>query len=493
MEGKYKGANENFITMLYRYNIVMNVLNYSQEIHPQKLKDGKFVNMLRKLPYTEAVERLIVLFAYGVIDENALHFLTIKQPLNLESAVLAENKVIDNEKNIQSGIDSDKDIIIENKRIEDILKICAVSHNTEYLTETDFLFLYNNLERCSGHIKVDDGYCYPSYPLLKFLNEYENTLVICDKDSGQCEPVDKEIEVDTYSLSEFNDELENTVPIIKDVTAAVTYALYLNRFCGKDFLRYSIQNNIPINSDQYDDYIKEKKLCFDFIAYKKRRNICGTNINHFDYDDIETNEGRIIKQESVPDKEFSYKCQLDLSEVDNDNSQQLITKALKKFTNKMPPCDLVVQTVLDEEPVMYIFSGAKCEFIKINYDEFRRDLFDYEKVLSFVNVCSEKHLIRTTADDNVQILLVKGNQNYAEIYEMNDNELAAAKNVIREQFEKRKIIDRRRTAELRNMTQLKVEAEQMIKMSEENKRIKQQERADKQAKRDERKKNDATE
>ncbi len=516
MKEKYKGANENFITMLYRYNIVMNVLNYSQEIHPKKLSDGGLVDILRKMPYSESIERLIVLYSYGVIDEQALRFLTVSYPLPIDAAEAAENTVISNERAVKDNDDISTDIDDNGMLIEKVLKICAVAHNTAELIYTDFSSLYKGFLDNQKHILTVNGYCYPSPTLLCFLGEYNYTLVRCDAQSGRCEPIEEGYEYTAYSLDELEeallkyegasdekqrkyDELICSVPVIRDISAVLTYTRYLDKLYGTDFLRYCINNNISIDSELlYDDYIKNKKLRFEFIAYTKKRSICGSKINHFDYDIIETSEGRIIRQESVSDKELSWMCQLELSDVsENDTSEQLIAKALKKYINKMPPDGLVVQTVLDDMPVMYMYISSTASFVKLDYDYFHKELFDYEKVLGFVKVCSEKHLIRTTADDNVQIILVSGDKNYAEMYDMNDNELSAAKNVIREQLAKRNVLNKRKTAELRNMTQLKIEAEEAVRRTEQEKARKEAEkeqaRLEKQAKRNKRNTSDESE
>ena len=91
---KYE-SGENFKSMAYRYCMIMNLLNYNDlKVPTPKLSDGQLIDILRNLEYSEAIERLLILFSYGMIDESLLRFLALGKKIKCKDVAEAENLVL---------------------------------------------------------------------------------------------------------------------------------------------------------------------------------------------------------------------------------------------------------------------------------------------------------------------------------------------------------------------------------------------------------------
>ena len=127
---KYE-SGETFESMSLRYSMILSLLNYSGigiTVPVPKLTDGQLIEKLRKSSYSESTERLLVLFAYGMIDEKLLRFFTLGKPLKCEDTVAAESLILkfENEETSKSEryVELNSDML-DLKALANALQMCA--------------------------------------------------------------------------------------------------------------------------------------------------------------------------------------------------------------------------------------------------------------------------------------------------------------------------------------------------------------------------------
>ena len=488
---KYE-SGENFASMALRYKILLDLLNYSEiKVTVPKLQDGQLIESLRKSSYTEATERLLILYAYGIIDEAHLRKFSLGKPIKCEDIIAAEQLVLSLENKETEKSEDDKYVEI-NAAVLDLsaftkaLHICAATANSEILLDTSFATAYQICSSEHKHITPRNGYCFTDNYLYKFASKFDLLL----KYSAATDEI-KEIEPD--ELEEMSDDDIKDNIIFRDINTAAFIETYIEQLFGRDYIEYCIDNALPleINDEKYMAFLKEKKLCFEFVRYKRKHNYFISKYNHLDYDLIKTEDGKLVSITEAPSEAVSLR--IDAAYVNNDDTpKDIILKILKKDANTFPSEGTLMKTSYNGKE--YAFAYSKGTYFEIDIETYNSNLVDYDRILSLIGFFSEKHLIRLSGDmKNVEIIMNKGGVDYRQQNNINDNEFEAVKGVIREQLALRFALERKKTEGLRQMSQLKVEAEkekreEAIKAKEEAER-KQRKKEEEHNKREGRKKN----
>lgn len=488
---KYE-SGENFGSMSLRYKMVLDLLNYSDiKVDIPKLKNGQLIDSLRKSNYNEATERLLILFAYGIIDEASLKTFTLCKPLKCEDVAEAEKLVLsfENEETKKGEYNRYVEIdegVLDLAAFTSALNICAATTNSDILSDIAFSAAYQICTAKHQHFTIKDGYCFPDSYLFRFASKHSLLL-------KYSESSDKISDISFDEIENIPEKERNNSIVFKDINAAVFIETYIERLFGREYIEYCINNDseMIVDDEKYMEFLKEKKLSFEFTRYIRKHFIFSSKYNHLDYDKIKTEEGKVVSITRDPGDKFTLR--IDASEVSNDDTpKDIIIKLLRKDTYTFPADGTLMQTSYNGTEYLFAYSNGK--YFDVDIDIFNSNLIDYERVLSLVSFFSQKHLIRMSGDmKSVDIIMNTSGVDYRKQKEITDNELEAIKGVLKEQLSIRFALERKKTEGLRQMSQLKVEAEQAkrdeaIKAKEEEER-KRQKKEEERNKREGRKKN----
>lgn len=461
---KYE-SGENFESMAHRYAIVMNLLNFENLKMPSPKINGELVARLRNSDYSEAIERLLILFAYGMIDEGLLKFLTYTKRICCEDVIQAEEFILkfENKETRRSGryVEIDDDMI-DIKSLHNSLKMCAECNDSDILSEIRFCNAY---EICSAeytHIAIEEGFCVPDDYLYNFAVTFDNMLARINSKN--------EIE----ELAESFNKADDTV-IFKDAQTAVFMEYYIEKLFGRDYIKYCIDNNVSleISDEEYRNYLNDKKLSFEFKKLTRKHCYFNSRYNHIDYSVIKTDNGAFVSKSEAPSERLTL--HIDASEVSSDDTaKDIVIKLLKKNVSTFPDEGTIMQTSYNND--VMIFAYSKGVYKEISYKEFISNIVDIGRIHELSQLFSNKHLIRLTSENDVEIIVAKDGVDYRQENDITDVEFEACKGAIREQLARRFALERKKTDNLRTMSQLKVEAENTKREEEEAKRKKEEER-----------------
>lgn len=450
---KYE-SGETFESMSLRYSIVLNLLNYSDiKISTPKLTDGQLIDRLRKSAYSEATERLLILYSYGMIDEKLLRTLVLGKQITCRDATEAENLVLSLEKSeTEKYIEVNAEMLDLNAFVNALL-MCAAVTSSELLVDINFTEAYNICSAEHKHIHICDGYCFPDKYIFEFISSFEGLVAKYSKISDCV----KEADTDELTRLIENDTDESVV--FKDMNIAVFVERYIEKLFGRDYIEYCINSNLPmtIDDEKYLEYLKDKKLSFEFTKYERKHWYFTSKYNHLDYDIIKTENGNLTSIKE--DVNEVVMLRIDASEVGySDTPKDIIVKILKHNVDTFPAEGTIMQTVYEGKEMIFAYSKGK--YTEIDYNLFKINLVDFQRILDLVKLFSEKHLIRLTGEaNNIEIIASKGGIDYRQEKNINDDEFEAIKGVIREQLARRFALERKKTDGLRSMSQLKIEAE----------------------------------
>lgn len=456
---KYE-SGENFASMSLRYRMVLDLLKlyYSDiEVKIPELKDGELISSLRKSSYNEATERLLVLFGYGMIDEACLKEFTILKPIKCEDVVAAEKLVLSLE-NDETRKDEDNKYVEINEKILDLtafanaLRICSATANNEYLTDIPFNIAYGICTSKHAHFFIRNGYCFPDAYLFKFASKYPMLL-------RYTESTDSLNSLSYDDMSEISDDKIESEVVFKDIKAAAFIEAYIERLFGRDYIEYCINNGDELIADdnKYMEFLKEKKLSFEFVRYNRKHYHFTSRYNHLDYDKIKVEDGNVTVTRQAGENVI---LRIDASEVTNDDApRDIVIKILKKDTYTFPSEGTLMKTSYNGTEYMFAYSNGK--YSDVDIKTFDSDLVDYKRIIELKDIFSREHLIMMAGDKkSVDIKLYNDGVDYREKLKITDNELEAVKGALKEQLAIRFALERKKSEGLRKMSQLKVEAEQ---------------------------------
>lgn len=480
---KYE-SGENFESMAHRYAIIMNLLNFDLKIPTPQINDGEFVAKLRHSEYSESIERLLILYAYGMIDEKLLIFLSYHKKVRCEDVAQAEELVLQLEtiETRRRGryVEID-DEMVDLKSLHNALRMCAECENSDILSDIRFNKAYEICTAEHKHITIEEGFCIPDDYLKNFAMMFDDILAKFENSRNTIE-----------ELSEDPEIADDDKVVFKDAQTAVFMEYYIEKLFGRDYIAYCIDNmlSLEISEDEYRKYLTDKKLSFEFKKLTRRHCYFTSRYNHLDYSYVKTENGIFISKSEAPAETLTLR--IDAAEVKSDDTaRDIVIKLLKKNINTFPTEGTIMQTSYNNE--VMIFAYSKGIYKEINYKDFISNIVDIGRVHELAQLFSNKHLIRLTKENDVEIIVSKDNIDYRQENDISDIEFEAVKGVVREQLARRFALERKKTESLRTMSQLKVDAENAKREEVEAKKRaeeeKQQKRDDEKAKREVRKKN----
>ncbi len=412
---EYISEDADMQTMLFRYSVMTDVINaklpedLKNDIHHLSEDSRK---KILKCPYSEQNDRLLFLFGAGILDEDTLKNLILHNDSDFLSDVIsAENYV--------RKCEAEKESNVPNERIQAVILLCANSKFYEDMTEIDF---DNAMETAlSDHVRVSDkGFIECDRELTDFLNGIGMPFGFFDEENNKIH-----IEAANY-ISEGLSEHGDFTYIAPDCKRLAGYVKVFDKLYGRDFIKYSRDVNIPADINfysEYEHYLYDFKLFFEFKAYPKKRNICGDTVNYFDYSVNDVKNNVLVSSELSTKDDYYDTFKLDITSALDTN--ELLNKAIRKYkgAHQLLP-DMVLEIIHENSSFLYVYKNDK--LISVNNTDFRRQLFDFNKIWSIVKKCSaEKQIFKR--GDNILIP-----QEYMD--EIPKEQQSYAANLIREQY-----------------------------------------------------------
>lgn len=379
-------------TMLFRYSVMVEVFDTPL---PSELKCGKKLSdelkkkILRK-PYTEQTDRLIFLFGAGIISEDVLKSMVLHNNSDFLSDVIA----LESQVRINEGENSDD--VLTYEQLQKILLLCANSKKYENLTDIGFS---EALSLISGnHIYLtDNGFIRCDRELTEFLNNIGETFGFYDADSDSFKAEQQQYINEAVAAPEYDITADST-PLIADYRRLKCYLSVYDKLYGRDFIGYAQGKGISFDehfADEYERYLNDIKLSFNIQAYPKKRSICGGRINYYDYAVNSIEDNKLVSSSLNADDDYSAAIRLDTDEQLSE--AELAAKSLRKYKNSRQLFeDMIVEVIHGGKTAFYIFKNGS--FTAVDSTDFRRQLFDFDKIWSIIQMCSREKKIRKIGD-----------------------------------------------------------------------------------------------
>lgn len=201
-------------------------------------------------------------------------------------------------------------------------------------------------------------------------------------------------------------------------------AYYIQQIYSKpysvEFITYAKAEGIPFDenfSRKYDEYVLNNKLKITVSAISRKRNICGDDVNWFDYGTTKYLDKQII----IDDKYDVTKeiCLADVGKEEQLDDEVLINTAMDRFISENETADkTVIEVTFCGKKYVYLYDSAKGRKILLDNDKFRRIPFDYNNVWTTVMEWSRSKLIQKKGDciivpDSEMAKIAEGDRDYA--------------------------------------------------------------------------------
>ena len=401
-KGKYYSDSADMLTMAYRYTVLNSFLGIKfNDAEPECTLPREDAKEILAEEYSEQKERLLFLVASGVLKyKNVKHLIIGNVHDFLDDVVELEEQLMSDEE-------------LSFSILEEALLVSSATKLSDKLVKYDFNTVLSELKK-HPDISVENG-------LVSCRNkEYEMFLkniglvFVRINDDGIICKADKITEDNFY---------------VSDVYRTMLYLNVYDKIFGKDFIEKIIGRN-DINGDniqeEYERYVIEQRLTFDIHGYIRRRNICGSIINHFDYDFNRIEDNKLI--ESTLTENESFSATITLSENDVKSAcadSELVGKALNKYKRtKILPEDFLAEIFYNGVTMYFVYSKSDDKFRKVDSSEFSAQLFDFDKIWSVVRKASAEN----------KIMLVNGNLSFPYIDEILPEEQIYALAMAKEQY-----------------------------------------------------------
>ena len=387
----YISEDADMQTMLFRYSIMVDVFNarLPQELVCKNKLDDELKKKILRRPYTEQIDRLIFLYGIGIIEEEALKNLVLHNDSDFLSDVLAlEDKVRENE-------GADEADIMPYEQLQKVILLCANSKKYDDLSAISFNEALEIIS--SSHIFITpDGFIRCDKDLTEFLNDMDVPFGFYDTDSDSIQA--EQPQYISAAISDGYDILSDKSPIILRTYSLLYYLKVYDKLYGKDFITYAAEIGLPFDesySNEYEKYLSNVKLCFDFKAYPRKREICGNKVNYYDYAVNSIEENKLVSSELNAADDYSVSLRLDVDEPLQDS--ELVEKALRKYrTSRQLIDDMIIEVTHAGKTDIYIHKNGNLSIVDVA--EFRRQLFDFNKIWGIIQMCSREKKIKRNGD-----------------------------------------------------------------------------------------------
>lgn len=353
-------GNQKMITaeMLYKFLCVSRLFQIEtpdREIH--KIEDENLSKFILKAHYSDTLLNGLYLFAIGEINEEIMETIVdisengqdIAQQLNDFENLLGKAERGESKTDIKTALYM-------------ILKYtyykCALPSFEEF---------YSVYKSGKNDIEVIDGFIHLKDELFSFA-----------KDCGF-----KFVNVHNNVVSEISGEVSNHWDDGEKIASFEPYQILavssvFRKAFSKDFVEY-IGKDSPdiISSEKYNEFLIEHRLKFTVSSKKRRRRVCSSKINHFDYDIIRDNVITAAEYDKIDDFSIDAAVAANLSE---DELCRIVLKDISK--NSIISEDTIYKVENYGKYYLYRYKFDKYE--TVDKDEYARDLFDFKHIWSVI-------------------------------------------------------------------------------------------------------------
>lgn len=370
------GNDETILTKLYRFSIITRVFDIAPdgEIEVKKLSE-KSVAELRFDDYCDGMDSLAMLFGAGFITEDVFCQIIKRGLINADDIAAAEKR-IETENEINDG-DKLTAGIIQNS-----LLFSLITKKYPQIQSIDFDEAVRMSEQ--NHFVIADG-----LPKIKD-RDFFRFLIDIKESFGvitQSEEIYEETEDNLLHILEDEDtdiSEEEFFPL--NVRNLMAVSSVYDRLYGREYIKYAKGNGLEISDRGYEKYLRSIKLHFVINGYRRRRNICGSIVNWFDYASV--NDEGIAESQAA-----NYKREIDLDTEENYSESELIRKAVDKFRSVYTLEDnSVIEVFHNSKEFLYIVKGSELE--KVDKNIYHTMLFDFNGIWSIIQECSRNRQVK---------------------------------------------------------------------------------------------------
>ena len=306
----------------------------------------------------------------------------------LSDVLALEDKVRENE-------GADEADIMPYEQLQKVILLCANSKKYDDLSAISFNEALEIIS--SSHIFITpDGFIRCDKDLTEFLNDMDVPFGFYDTDSDSIQA--EQPQYISAAISDGYDILSDKSPIILRTYSLLYYLKVYDKLYGKDFITYAAEIGLPFDesySNEYEKYLSNVKLCFDFKAYPRKREICGNKVNYYDYAVNSIEENKLVSSELNAADDYSVSLRLDVDEPLQDS--ELVEKALRKYrTSRQLIDDMIIEVTHAGKTDIYIHKNGNLSIVDVA--EFRRQLFDFNKIWGIIQMCSREKKIKRNGD-----------------------------------------------------------------------------------------------
>ncbi len=374
------GNDESILTALYRYMIAAKVFGIKDDGIEVKTLPENIINDIRLDEFNHGLNGLVMLYGAGFIDDEAFCFI-VKSNLDMSADIAeAENRVIaDNDKLPEERLSGGQ--------VENAL-LCA-AYSRKYSAFQNVTFAEALTVLALPHINVKNGLVRAAdLDFYRFVAELGKQMGYIDS----CGELFVESQENLILLCEDEnfDPCSESAPIYTSISDIIGISKVYDLPYGKDYIWWAKANEMQLDVDGYNEYLHKTKLHFSIRSYAKKRNICGESVNWFDY--AVFSDGSISENlQSDHDKE------IDLEASDTYDDDILVRKAIAKFRGIYALEEKTVIEVYQNEKE-YLFTVINAEVNPVNKTEFHKQLFDFNKLWSIIQMCSRNGQLRKVND-----------------------------------------------------------------------------------------------
>lgn len=439
--------DESIYTALYRYAAVCKICGISIEDENIRRLSKKTILDIRFDEHFPAVDTLIILYGAGFMSEETFCYLVKHYGIDLEEDIKAAEHTVSEQNELP-----EEDKLSPNQ----IEKAVLTAANTKIYKGMQHISFAEALKISAlPSVNICNGFAYlTDKTMFDFLSENDEPFGFIENSDLYIETKENLKTLDENSEKPFIVNLRNFLSM---------YGLFKEAY-GKEFIMYAKSKNIPLTHEEYEKYIKQIKLKFEIKSYRRKRNVCGDNINWFDY-------APSVESSDNLNADYSKEILLDVS--DNYNDETLRKKAIDKFRS--------IYT-LDERTIIevyhcckrYLYIADSRGINSIDSEDFHRMLFDFNKIWSIIQLCSRNRKIKAVNDGAGNTVISIEDEIWEEIPQ---EQRPYAEKLVREQYEQQK--EKRRTSSfMQKLSSIKAEASSQKNKSDQEKTELAKQRAD---------------
>lgn len=375
-------------------------------------------NAVSSEPYSNALAHLLILFGAGYIRFEQMASLARDAKKYEDEILSAESFVIE-----QSGKDEKEQVSRE--YIENIL-LCTIESRKHSEIQTVNFEMARSL--CEGpYTTIRNGFVYVKD--VAFLTVLANVKEpMGGIRGGTVEVFPSERNTGDINQKKIDEELnKGNINELPDILFLVNLknAYYIQQIYSKpysvEFITYAKAEGILFDenfSRKYDEYVLNNKLKITVSAISRKRNICGDDVNWFDYGTT-----KYLDKQIIIDDKYDVTKEISLADVGKKeqlDDEVLINTAMDRFISESETADkTVIEVTFCGKKYVYLYDEKNGRKILLDNDKFRRIPFDYNNVWTTVMEWSRSKIIQKKGDciivpDSEMTKIAESDRKYAQ-------------------------------------------------------------------------------